>query len=60
MLSGRSPLKSVNTVTVQGSEALTFYTGAVCGNIFASPNAKQVRNAIDLVDNDKGYITSLL
>jgi dihydroxyacetone kinase len=29
--------------------------GAVCGNIFASPSASQVRHAMDLVDNDKGY-----
>ncbi|KAF8637581.1 hypothetical protein AX17_002650 [Amanita inopinata Kibby_2008] len=31
-------------------------TGAVCGNIFASPNASQVGRAIDLVDNDKGTL----
>ena len=35
--------------------------GAVCGNIFASPSASQVKHAIDLVDNDKGYdVTSAL
>jgi hypothetical protein len=27
---------------------------AICGNIFASPNASQVRRGIDLVENDKG------
>ncbi|KAF4593368.1 Dihydroxyacetone kinase 2 [Pleurotus pulmonarius] len=32
-------------------------TAAVCGNIFASPNASQVRRGIDLVDNDKGNYT---
>ncbi|KAL4260125.1 dihydroxyacetone kinase (DAK) family protein [Pleurotus pulmonarius] len=31
-------------------------TAAVCGNIFASPNASQVRRGIDLVDNDKGTV----
>ncbi|RXW21663.1 hypothetical protein EST38_g4183 [Candolleomyces aberdarensis] len=31
-------------------------TAAVCGNIFASPNASQVRRGIDLVDNTKGTI----
>ncbi|KAF8966336.1 dihydroxyacetone kinase 1 [Flammula alnicola] len=33
--------------------------GAVCGNIFASPNASQVRRGIDLVDNDKGRVPFL-
>ncbi|KAL0955238.1 hypothetical protein HGRIS_004137 [Hohenbuehelia grisea] len=31
-------------------------TAAVCGNVFASPNASQVRQAIDLVHNDKGTL----
>jgi len=31
-------------------------SAAVCGNIFASPNASQVRRAIDLVDNDQGTV----
>ncbi|KDR80673.1 hypothetical protein GALMADRAFT_135800 [Galerina marginata CBS 339.88] len=31
-------------------------TGAVCGNIFASPNASQVRRGIELLDNDKGRV----
>ncbi|KAF8623069.1 hypothetical protein AX15_006521 [Amanita polypyramis BW_CC] len=31
-------------------------TAAVCGNIFASPSASQVKRAIDLVDNDKGTL----
>ncbi|KAF9460518.1 Dak1 domain-containing protein [Collybia nuda] len=31
-------------------------TGAVCGNVFASPNASQVRRGIDLVENDKGTV----
>ncbi|TFK75036.1 dihydroxyacetone kinase 1 [Pluteus cervinus] len=31
-------------------------TGAICGNIFASPNASQVRRAIDFVDNEKGTV----
>ncbi|EPQ56353.1 dihydroxyacetone kinase [Gloeophyllum trabeum ATCC 11539] len=31
-------------------------TAAVCGSVFASPNAVQVRRAIDLVDNDKGTL----
>ncbi|KAG5645704.1 hypothetical protein DXG03_005399 [Asterophora parasitica] len=31
-------------------------TGAVCGNVFASPNASQVRRGIELVDNDKGTV----
>ncbi|KAG2121181.1 dihydroxyacetone kinase [Suillus cothurnatus] len=31
-------------------------TAAVCGNIFASPSAGQVRRAIDLIDNEKGTI----
>ncbi|KAJ8694713.1 hypothetical protein PTI98_007365 [Pleurotus ostreatus] len=31
-------------------------TAAVCGNVFASPNASQVRRGIDLVDNDKGTV----
>lgn len=31
-------------------------TAAVCGNVFASPNASQVRRGIELVDNDKGYV----
>ena len=28
--------------------------GAVCGNVFASPNAQQVKRGIDLIDNDIG------
>ncbi|KAI5120375.1 hypothetical protein M0805_006897 [Coniferiporia weirii] len=32
-------------------------TAAVCGNVFASPNASQVRRAIELVDNEKGNYT---
>ncbi|RDB15774.1 Dihydroxyacetone kinase 1 [Hypsizygus marmoreus] len=31
-------------------------TGAVCGSVFASPNASQVRRGIELVDNDKGTV----
>jgi dihydroxyacetone kinase len=31
-------------------------TAAVCGNVFASPNASQVKYAINLVDNQKGYV----
>ncbi|EJD07701.1 dihydroxyacetone kinase [Fomitiporia mediterranea MF3/22] len=31
-------------------------TAAVCGNIFASPNANQVRRAIELVDNKRGTL----
>ncbi|KAF7983385.1 hypothetical protein HWV62_22391 [Athelia sp. TMB] len=31
-------------------------TGAVCGNIFASPNANQVRRGIDLLDNERGTV----
>ncbi|KAK7056354.1 hypothetical protein VNI00_002908 [Paramarasmius palmivorus] len=31
-------------------------TAAVCGNVFASPNASQVRRGIDLVQNDKGTV----
>jgi dihydroxyacetone kinase len=30
-------------------------TAAVCGNIFASPNASQVKHALNIVDNPKGY-----
>ncbi|THH05051.1 hypothetical protein EW145_g5078 [Phellinidium pouzarii] len=29
---------------------------AVCGNVFASPNASQVRRAIELVENEKGTL----
>jgi len=29
---------------------------AVCGNIFSSPNANQVRRGIELVENEKGTI----
>ncbi|KAH7914593.1 Dak1 domain-containing protein [Hygrophoropsis aurantiaca] len=29
---------------------------AVCGTVFASPNASQVRRAIDLVENEKGTL----
>jgi triose/dihydroxyacetone kinase / FAD-AMP lyase (cyclizing) len=31
-------------------------TAAVCGNVFASPNASQVRRGIDLVSNEKGLV----
>jgi len=31
-------------------------TAAVCGTVFASPSASQVRQAINLVDNDKGTL----
>ncbi|KAF9006083.1 Dak1 domain-containing protein [Cyathus striatus] len=31
-------------------------TSAVCGSVFASPNASQVTQAIKLVDNDKGTV----
>ncbi|KAG2011840.1 dihydroxyacetone kinase 1, variant 3 [Coprinopsis cinerea AmutBmut pab1-1] len=31
-------------------------TAAVCGSIFASPNASQVRRGIDLVDNEQGTV----
>lgn len=30
-------------------------SAAVCGNVFASPNATQVKRGIDLVGSDKGY-----
>ena len=29
---------------------------AVCGNVFASPNAGQVKKGIELVDNDQGCV----
>ncbi|OCH87380.1 dihydroxyacetone kinase [Obba rivulosa] len=32
-------------------------TAAVCGNVFASPNASQVRRGIDLCENEKGNYT---
>ncbi|KAI0788772.1 dihydroxyacetone kinase [Abortiporus biennis] len=32
-------------------------TAAVCGSVFASPNASQVRRGIDLVENNKGNYT---
>ena len=28
----------------------------MCGSVFASPNASQVRREIDLIDNDKGCV----
>lgn len=31
-------------------------TAAACGSVFASPNASQVRRAIDLVENEKGAV----
>ncbi|TFK29675.1 dihydroxyacetone kinase 1 [Coprinopsis marcescibilis] len=31
-------------------------TAAVCGSIFASPNASQVRRGIDLIDSEKGTV----
>ncbi|KAI9464182.1 dihydroxyacetone kinase [Boletus coccyginus] len=31
-------------------------SAAVCGNVFASPSARQVRRAIDLVSNDVGTV----
>jgi dihydroxyacetone kinase len=31
-------------------------TAAVCGSVFASPSASQVRRAIELVDNDEGTV----
>jgi dihydroxyacetone kinase len=31
-------------------------TAAVCGNIFASPNASQVRRGINLIDNKQGTV----
>jgi hypothetical protein len=33
---------------------LCSYVAAVCGAVFASPNASQIRRGIDLVDNEKG------
>ncbi|KIY51925.1 dihydroxyacetone kinase [Fistulina hepatica ATCC 64428] len=33
------------------------FVGAVCGSVFASPNASQVRRGIDLVENEKGNYT---
>jgi hypothetical protein len=33
---------------------LEFRPAAVCGSVFASPNASQIRKAIELVDSDKG------
>jgi dihydroxyacetone kinase len=33
---------------------------AVCGNIFASPNPKQVQRALELVDNSQGFVPSLI
>lgn len=35
-------------------------TAAVCGNIFASPNASQVKRGIDLVGSEKGYVYATL
>ncbi|KAG1746664.1 Dak1 domain-containing protein [Suillus paluster] len=32
------------------------FVAAVCGNVFASPSAGQVRRGIDLIDNEKGTI----
>lgn len=32
--------------------------GAVAGNVFASPNASQVRRGIEMLDNEKGCVTS--
>lgn len=34
----------------------TSSSAAVCGNIFSSPNANQVRRGIELVENEKGTI----
>lgn len=34
--------------------------GAVCGNIFASPNASQVRRGINLIHNNKGCVCTIL
>ncbi|QRV73972.1 dihydroxyacetone kinase [Ceratobasidium sp. AG-Ba] len=31
-------------------------TAAVCGDVFASPNANQVKRALQLVENDKGIL----
>ncbi|KDN47109.1 hypothetical protein RSAG8_03886, partial [Rhizoctonia solani AG-8 WAC10335] len=31
-------------------------TAAVCGDVFASPNANQVKRALELVENDKGTL----
>ena len=36
-----------------------YVLGAVCGLVFASPNASQVKRGIELVDNDKGFVHSL-
>ncbi|KAG8741472.1 Dihydroxyacetone kinase 2 [Ceratobasidium sp. 414] len=33
------------------------FVAAVCGDVFASPNANQVKRALQLVDNDKGCYT---
>jgi dihydroxyacetone kinase len=32
------------------------HTAAVCGDVFASPNANQVKRALQLVENEKGYV----
>lgn len=37
----------------------TYFLGAVCGLVFASPNPSQVKRGIELVDNDKGFVHSL-
>ena len=34
-------------------------SAAVCGNIFASPNASQISRGIDLVDNKNGSVDQL-
>lgn len=33
---------------------LTLKSGAICGNIFASPSAQQVKRGIEYVDNEQG------
>ncbi|KAG2366864.1 hypothetical protein BDR07DRAFT_1373204 [Suillus spraguei] len=50
--SGHEPSHSGFVDTGQG-----ILTAAVCGNVFASPSASQVRRAIDLIDNEKGNYT---
>lgn len=35
-------------------------SAAVCGNVFASPNVGQIRQAIDHVSNDKGTLAVIM
>jgi hypothetical protein len=53
-LAGQGMLTSMLQNLYSISTARIFSLGAVCGNVFASPNAQQVMRGIDLIDNDKG------